>query len=220
MLIVILFLPGLAAGRSELAAQQVLPAAIPIFPLPDVTLFPHSAQPFHIFEARYRDMVADALAGDSIIGMVTLQPGFEPDYEGRPAIYAMGCAGRIVASEQLPDGRYNIVLEGLSKFRVLGEDQTRSYRVADVEAVPEVIRAEDRAQLSERRQQLEQALLSAIPGAQLPHSSMADEVVIDALSLVAPIQPGERMNLLEAPGPLERALTLIRRLRGGPPSSL
>ena len=48
----------------------------------------------------------------------------------------------------------------------------------------------------------------------------ADEVVIDALSLVAPIQPGERMNLLEAPGPLERALTLIRRLRGGPPSSL
>lgn len=218
MLIAFLFLPGLVAGQRE--ASSALPATIPIFPLPDVTLLPHSTQPFHIFEARYRDMVADALAGDSIVGMVTLQPGFEADYEGRPPVYEMGCAGRIVASERLPDGRYNIVLEGFTKFRVVGEGQGESYRLADVEAVPEVITDADRAVLSERRRQLEQAILSAIPGAQLPDPDAPDEEVIDGLSLAVPLQPSERMGLLEADGPVARAQMLIRRLRGGPPSSI
>ena len=220
MLIAFLFLPGFVTAQRAPEAARALPAAIPIFPLPDVTLFPHSTQPFHIFEARYREMVADALAGDSIIGMVTLRPGFEADYEGRPPIYPLGCAGRIIASEQLPDGRYNIILEGFTKFRVLGESQSGSYRLADVEAVPEVISEADRAALPERRRQLEQALLSAIPGAQLPSAAMSDEAVIDGLSLVVPLRPPDRMDLLEADGPAERALTLIRRLRGGPPSSL
>src|ERR1043165_2137413 len=82
---------------------------IPLFPLPDVVLFPNVERPLLIYEPRYREMVADALKGDRMIGMVRLRPGFEKDYEGRPPIDAVGCVGIIQQSEQLPDGRYIIL---------------------------------------------------------------------------------------------------------------
>src|SRR4051794_30821611 len=104
----------------------MLPPTIPIFPLPNVVLFPNVFLPLHIFEPRYRAMVADALAGDRIIGMTLLQPGFEGDYEGRPPVYAIGCAGLITHSEVLPDGRYNIVLRGLERFRIVDEDASHA----------------------------------------------------------------------------------------------
>src|SRR5437870_111132 len=100
-----------------------LPATIPIFPLGDAMLFPNVSRPLLIFEPRYRAMVADALKGDRLIGMVTLRPGFEADYEGRPPIFPIGCAGAITSVEELPDGRYLIMLRGLVKFRVVSEDQ-------------------------------------------------------------------------------------------------
>src|SRR5215212_6414723 len=101
--------------------------SLPLFPLPTVVLFPNVFLPLHIFEPRYRAMVSDALAGDRIIGMVLLKPGFESDYDGRPPIYQVGCAGVITHSEALPDGRFNIVLRGLEKFRITGEDRSKSY---------------------------------------------------------------------------------------------
>jgi Lon protease-like protein len=91
----------------------MLPPTIPIFPLPNAVLFPNVFMPLHVFEARYRAMVGDALQGDRIIGMVLLKPGYEADYEGRPEVYPIGCAGVITHSERLPDGRYNIVLRGI-----------------------------------------------------------------------------------------------------------
>ncbi len=90
----------------------MLPPTIPLFPLPNVVLFPNVYLPLHIFEPRYREMVSDALDGDRIIGMVLLRPGWEGDYEGRPAVYPVGCAGLISHAERLSDGRYNIVLQG------------------------------------------------------------------------------------------------------------
>jgi Lon protease-like protein len=205
----LLFLtPALGAGQARPVAS--LPESIPIFPLPDATLFPNSTQPFHIFEPRYRAMIEDALAGDSIIGMVTLRPGFEADYEGRPPVYAVGCAGVIVASERLADGRYNILLEGLTRFRILDEDQSRLYRLADVEAIAET--AADAGELTLRRRQLEAAVLSAFPGARLPDVD-SDEEMIAALALAVPLEPEERQQVLEAEGPLERAALLIGLLR-------
>ena len=99
MLTALLCTPVTGWAQSRPSEARTLPATIPIFPLQDVMLFPHSSRPLHIFEPRYRAMVADALAGDSIIGMVLLQPGYEADYEGRPPVYAVGCAGVIIAVE-------------------------------------------------------------------------------------------------------------------------
>jgi Lon protease-like protein len=85
-----------------------LPPVIPLFPLEVTTLFPGVSRPFYIFEPRYRAMVADALKGDRIIGMTTLKPGYEANYQGRPAIYPIGCAGVITDAEELSEGRFQI----------------------------------------------------------------------------------------------------------------
>src|SRR5687768_15089718 len=128
-------------------AQTELPSTIPIFPLEVTMLFPGVSRPLHIFEPRYRAMVADALKGDRIIGMATLKPGFESDYAGRPPIYEIGCAGVITDVEELPGGRFNIVIRGLVKFRVTSEDNSRAYRLAHVEEMPEVLPEADKGAL-------------------------------------------------------------------------
>ena len=88
-----------------------------LFPLPNLVLFPHVMQPLHVFEPRYRQMTADALAGDRLIALVLLRPGWEADYEGRPPVFPVACLGHVVADKQLPDGRYNLLLRGLSRLR-------------------------------------------------------------------------------------------------------
>ena len=213
MLIAVLCTAGSSAAQSGSAEATTLPATIPLFPLQDVVLFPNTTRPFHIFEPRYRAMVADALEGDSIIGMIMLQPGHEAEYERRPPIYVVGCAGVIIEAEKLPDGRYNILVRGLMKFRVLSEDTSRPYRLAEVEVLPEAVEVSDRPLLAERRRQLERTLLSVWPEAQLPASDLSDEEVVDGLSLALPLEPAHRQELLEADGLVERAFRLIRRLR-------
>src|SRR4030095_9879332 len=79
-----------SAPPQKLPSAITLPTVIPIFPLEVTTLFPGFSRPFYIFEPRYRAMVADALKGDRIIGMTTLKPGYEADYQGRPPIYEIG----------------------------------------------------------------------------------------------------------------------------------
>jgi uncharacterized protein len=110
----------------------------PLFPLPDVALFPGLLLPLHIFEPRYRQMTADALAGDRLVAMAQLQPGWEGHSPGDPPIFQTVCLGHIIAEEQLPDGRFYLVLQGLSRARVLFEEQTAlPYRVARLELRPE-----------------------------------------------------------------------------------
>jgi uncharacterized protein len=110
-----------------------LPNIIPLFPLPNFVLFPGLVAPLHIFEPRYRAMVADASQGDGIIGMTMLRGDWEHDYEGYPDVYTAGCGGRITTLARLPDGRFNLMLEGLSEFRVLREMRDHAYRTAEVE---------------------------------------------------------------------------------------
>src|SRR5580765_8245486 len=110
---------------------------LPIFPLPNVVLFPNVFLPLHIFEPRYREMVADAVKSDRLIGMALLQPGWQRDYEGRPPVFPVGCSGVITHVERLPDGRYNIVLRGLERFRIVQEDHQRAYRRGIVESLTE-----------------------------------------------------------------------------------
>src|SRR6266545_6172021 len=95
-----------------------------LFPLPNLVFFPHVMQPLHIFEPRYRQMTADALAGDRLIAMALLRPGWEPDYEKVPPIYPVVCLGRIVADQRLEDGRYRLLLRGLSRAGIVEEVPT------------------------------------------------------------------------------------------------
>jgi len=194
---------------------MILPPTIPIFPLPNVVLFPNVFLPLHIFEPRYRAMVRDALTSDRIIGMVLLQPGFEADYEGRPAVYPIGCAGVITHCEPLPDGRFNIVLRGLEKFRMTGEDASRAYRLAHIEAVPEVVTATDCAAIKQHRQRLEALLATAAanrrPDTRLP-PTVSDHDLVNTLAQYGAFEPIERQALLECDGILSRCLALIELL--------
>jgi Lon protease-like protein len=102
-----------------------------LFPLPNLVLFPHVVQPLHVFEPRYRQMTADALADDRLLALVLLRPGWEAEYEGRPPLYPVACLGRIVADQQLPDGRYNLLVRGLTRLKLLGElPDNNPYRTA------------------------------------------------------------------------------------------
>jgi Lon protease-like protein len=109
-----------------------LPHFIPLFPLPNVVLFPEVPLPLHVFEPRYREMVRDALAGPRVIGMVLLRGNWEAEYHGAPEVYRVGCAGKIVDVTPLPDGKFNIVLAGMREFEIVSEQRERSYRQATV----------------------------------------------------------------------------------------
>ncbi len=108
-----------------------------LFPLPNLVMFPGIIQPLHLFELRYVQLVEDALAGDRLIAMAQLRPGWEPNYEQSPPIYSTVCVGTIITHSQLDDGRYNILLRGLGRARVQREIATnRLFRMAEVELVP------------------------------------------------------------------------------------
>jgi hypothetical protein len=205
----------------------MLPPTIPLFPLPNVVLFPNVFLPLHIFEPRYRAMLADALAGDRIIGMTLLMPGYEADYQGRPPVYPVGCAGVITHAEQMPDGRSNVVLRGIEKFRIVEEDASRDYRLARVEPLPEMASDAEKLLLKQRRHRLEALLIAAIErGGQDPRlpSAIPDEDLINALSQYLGLDPVERQALLERNGTLSRCDGLIELLEmktyssGGPRS--
>jgi Lon protease-like protein len=179
----------------------MLPRTLSIFPLPNVVLFPNVFLPLHIFEPRYREMVEDALAGDRLIGMTLLKPGWESDYEGRPPVYDVGCAGLITHAERLPDGCFNIVLRGLAKFRIESERTDRTYRIGEVTSLPEALSDDDRRLVGEERRRLEALLVTALEGGETRFpASMPDEDLVNALAQYLPFEPVERQALLECPG--------------------
>jgi Lon protease-like protein len=196
-----------SAPPDKASSSDTLAAVIPIFPLEVTMLFPGVSRPLHIFEPRYRAMVADALKGDRIIGMATLKPGYEADYAGRPPIYEIGCAGVITDFEELAGGRFNIVLSGLVKFRVTGEDDSRPYRLASVEAMPEVLDEAEKAALRTERQRLE-ALATKGGNTKVP-PEMTDEVLINTLAQYVPLELASRQTLLELKNTLLRSQALI-----------
>ena len=104
---------------------------VPIFPLPEVVFFPETVLPLHVFEPRYRQMAADCLAADGWMGVVMLRAGWEKDYQGRPPVQTIAGVGEIIQAEMLADGRYNILLHGRSRIRILAEEppEGRLYRV-------------------------------------------------------------------------------------------
>ena len=192
--------------------------SIPIFPLPSVVLFPNVPLPLHIFEPRYRQMVGEALDGDRIIGMVTLRPGYEADYDGAPPIYRTGCSGLISDVERLEDGRYNLVLKGMDKFTIQREEPPaigRLYRSAVVTPNDESVTAGARMTLKLERVRL-QNLLAEQFGGRLDgrlSQSMRDEDLVNTLAQYLEFDPLEKLALLERDGPLERCRAMIELLQ-------
>ncbi len=116
---------------------------LPLFPLSTVVLFPQVQAPLHLFEPRYRQMAEDVLASDRCIGMVVVKPGFADEMGSDPPVFEVGCIGQIVHARKLPDGRYNIVLEGIHRLRIERETDRppdRLYRVAEVRRLPHASR--------------------------------------------------------------------------------
>ena len=188
---------------------------LPLFPLPNVVLFPNVFLPLHIFEPRYREMVADALASDRLIGMVLLRPGWDQDYEGRPPIYSVGCSGLLTHTERLPDGRYNLVLRGIERFRIVEEDHERSYRRGVVEPLREQpLAAADRAAILSQRSKLESMLVPSQSPAGDPRmpASMSDEDLVNALAQYLDLEPLEKQALLEKASLRTRAESLVELL--------
>jgi Lon protease-like protein len=136
------------------ASQPVDLGDVPLFPLPNVVLFPKAVQPLHIFEERDKAMTADVMKGDRRLALALLRPGWEKGYYSRPAIEPVVCVGRILSAERLPDGKYNILLQGVSRAVVTAEheDGLRPYRVARLHQLPET--DSDEADLLESRKRM------------------------------------------------------------------
>ena len=197
----------------ELEASDL--AELSIFPLPQVTLFPGAVLPLHVFEPRYRDLVREALASRRLFAIARLQPGFESDYEGRPPVFQVGCAGVMTHSERLDDGRFNIVLRGMERFQIAGEDDGKPYRIAQVSGLPEAVPDEHRTELRRHRHRLEALLAAAMERTgsepRFP-PAVPDEDLVNALAQYLELDPLERQALLEREGILARCRALIELL--------
>jgi uncharacterized protein len=135
-----------------------------LFPLPNLVLFPHVMQPLHVFEPRYRDLLEDALAGDRLIAMAVLAPGWERDYEGRPRLYPVACLGRITTHFRLADGTYNVLLLGLQRVRLVRElAPARRFREAQVELCEDLYHVRPLSQQRALQQKFRDALVNILP---------------------------------------------------------
>ena len=136
---------------------------LPIFPLPDVTLFPHTFLPLHVFEARYRALVTDALARDRRLAVVRLRPGFEEHYAGKPAVFPITGGGEIVNCERLASGRFNILVKGLWRLRIEAEVPSDTlYRITRARRLDDAAPAGDVSEVVARIRGSCQRLLEAL----------------------------------------------------------
>lgn len=189
-----------------------IPERIPIFPLPNVVFFPKTYLPLHIFEPRYRQMVADTTVRGQCIGMALLKEGWEQQYEGNPPMFDVGCVGRIVSVQHLPDGRYNILLQGLRRFEVREQFYDKPYREARIALKEEerdaVLEPSVRAGLLRAVGDYLQASGDDVPWRDFFRLDVPDEILVNHLSAGLECTPLEKQFLLEADSLRQRARRL------------
>lgn len=189
---------------------------VPVFPLPNVVLFPGMFLPLHIFEPRYRKMTADALAGERLIAMALLKPGWENDYEGAPPVHPILGVGKVLEDTKLDDGRYNLVLLGLSRVRLIEEVGSGPYRRARVEILRD---REAQGKDAERKRrtlvELYAAVLRDLQGAvAAPPEDVPLGMLCDLVASLVPLPPSTRQGLLEELDVAARCDQLMRLLEG------
>lgn len=200
---------------------------LPIFPLPDLTFFPHTLQALHIFEARYRAMIMDALARDKRLAIVKLRPGYEATYAGKPAVHPVAGAGEIVNWERLATGRYNILVKGECRIRIEHELPTDTlYRVVIAERLEEILPTTDVSPWLARVREACTRLLRALDHPATLFDSILAEgqppgVLADRIAsavLPDPVLRQELLETLDVARRLERLSTaldaLVNRLGG------
>jgi len=209
-----------------MSAPEPLPETLAVFPLTGVLLLPDTVLPLHVFEPRYRHLIQDALEAGGVFGMIQPlvprqdnrpPPDADPD---RPALYTVGCAGRIEQHERTADGRYLLLLRGLARFRVIEElPPRRGYRrvradysaFGDLQPPPEFLL--HRRELLAALEAFSRAHGQEIASAQV--DALEDLDLLHAMAVSLPFHPTEKQALLEAPALAEREALLIELLRMG-----
>lgn len=206
-----------AGAGSHVPREAVrIPDVIPVFGLPTVVFFPRTYLPLHIFEPRYREMVADVAREGQCIGMALLKEGWESDYYGNPPVYPIGCVGRVLHVEMLSDGRSNILLQGLERYEIQEQHEDRSYRRARIELKP--LAGERALELSMRMRLLEH-LQRYVATRENSHvwqeflgQGVSDESLVHTISSHLDCTPLEKQFVLEAetlPQQARRLMDLI-----------
>jgi Lon protease-like protein len=198
---------------------------LPIFPLPDVVFFPDTVLPLHVFEPRYRRMIADCLAGERRLAVTMLRPGWERDYHGRPPVHAVAGAGEIVQAEALADGRYNILLDGQMRIRIEEELATDTpYRLVRARRLTDVLPADSGAALGDRLRTLRAAYAKLLDALGQAHADVVGRLTVAGATpgavidrIVSAVVPDAevRQRILEAEDIAERldlALTALSDL--------
>ncbi len=195
-----------------------------LFPLPNLVMFPQVMQPLHVFEPRYRAMMEETLAGDRLIALALLKPGWESEYEGRPKLREHACLCRVATYQKLPDGCYNALVLGVRRVRLIEElPAAKPFREARVELLEDIYSLKasvDRPHLQRELLSAFKRILPSLPhaheqldqllGAQIPLGMLTDIV---AYTLDFPIELKERM--LSEPDVDVRAAALLEKLRCG-----
>lgn len=199
-------------ASSERIETFLIPNRLPVFPLPNVVFFPKTYLPLHIFEPRYRQMVADTTMGDRCIAMALLKDGWESDYYGNPAIYSTLCVGRIMSVQPLPDGRSNILLQGLERCEIQQEHFEKPYREATIRLKPrleeEGLTANVRRALIDVLGRYLQTREDSAAWQGFFREEVGDEVLVNTLSTYLECTPLEKQFLLEADGLRQQARRL------------
>jgi uncharacterized protein len=198
-----------------LALQVSRTIRVPLFPLPGAVLFPRAQLPLHIFEPRYREMVRDAIDGPGQIAMI--QP-HRLDHDNQAPLYGVGCVGELVGVEELEDGRFNIVLLGSHRFRLVRETEAKAaYRCAEVDIAafddeePPPLEMIQRAEVEREARRLGDAMGLAVDWAAV--ARLDDEMLVNAIAQVAPFDVGAKQALLEQPALDGRADLLVQLMQ-------
>lgn len=197
-----------------------------LFPLPSIVLFPGMVQGLHIFEPRYRQMMSEALADDKLLTLALLKPGWESDYHGKPELYPIACIGKIFAEQELPDGRFNLQLRGLSRLRIITEHNTdKLYRSAQAELLEDI-----NLPSSEAEDDFRLLFLEAVPTWCSPHGPVKETftkllksklpfgMLCDIVCFSLPLPVAFKQQMLETLDVEQRARSLLEFLAQNSPS--
>lgn len=195
--------------------------AVRLFPLPSLVMFPHALQPLHVFEPRYVAMLEDALADDQLLAMALLQPGWEADYDGQPAVFPVICVGRVVSHTRLENGRYNLLLLGLRRASVIHElPVTQGFRRAEIAVIEDLYKSNaaherehtQRALLHEFQRCLKKSLTENEPLEQLLGRQLPLGVLADIVAFTLKFDLSFKQKLLSERNVDVRARLLLERL--------